>query len=514
MIVRCRLATSDITLLALRDNALPPAEADRLREHVQTCAACMAYLGDIADDARLLHSHPVPREMQSSQMQDRLWRDIRHRIVHGRERTYPAMHISRATVLRGLGVIAAVVVVAVLVVHGMQWLRARQQSLIAASTNMRPVTILTDNAITATLPNGFVPVYISADGNTLIGIINQSWQPGALSAIGRYTVGIKKFDLLVNYTKMVQFVSSDGRYVSWVVGDDQNTKTPQTEKLEVLDLQTMRTQTIATKTGIYSTWDWNFLSTIDHGMLIWEQSTGANTTASAFQPGLIEVTNLATGTTEQVPAPYLMRTFTINWPNLLFAGRDEQGNIIEQLADITTGRIIRLPKSPAPDESFTPGSSSSSPRRKVDYEIQGTTVFAAWITDSGSLEVTQLDHADTATSSDDWELTMTIPQSSTFKSTEPQLSVNGRFIVLMGENPSQTTSEAVYETVYPIWDRDLHRFLQFPESMTGNGQGFVYTSGNWLVVTRLTSNTVMGNAPPPASTIWLIDSNDLHIKQG
>jgi predicted anti-sigma-YlaC factor YlaD len=515
MIAQCQRETSEITLLALRDDALPPSEAARLREHVHSCAACAAYLHDIADDARLLRQQPVPREMQLPQMQDRMWRDLHHRIVNGRERIYPHMHISRAAALRSLGAIAAIVIIAVLVVQGMQWVNARRQALIGASTNTHPLQILTDNAITATLPNGFVPVYISPDGNTLIGIINQSWDPGALTAIGRYTVATKKFDLLTGYMKMIQYVSSDGRYISWVVGDGQNTKTSQTEKLEVLDLQTLRKQTIASKTGVFPMWDWDFLSEIDHGMLIWQQSADANTTASAYQPGLIEVTNLATGTTTKVSAPFLMQTLTISWPNILFAGRDDGGNIVEQFANITTGQITQLPKSPAPNDSFSPGSNSASPQRNVGYVIQGTTVFATWVTSSGSFEVAQLDHAATAASSDDWKTIMTMPASSTFKGTSPSISVNDRFIVFEGNNPEQTLAHGgASQTAWLIWDRDLHRFLQFPESITGNDLGYVYASGNWLVVSRLTSNEVNAGSPPPASTIWMFDSNTLHFKQG
>ncbi len=523
----CQQEVGAITLLALRDNTLPPAEADRLRAHLQNCVACSSRLNAIADDARLLRGQPMPHELRSLQMEDRLWRDLRQHIVHSRERIYPSMHVSRATVLRSLGAMVAIAVVAVLVVQGARWLDARRLALITSSASTQTLQIQTDNAITINLPPNFLQTYISPDGNTIIGETNQLPTSDSLSAIGRYTVGTRKLEQLTAFMKIAGTgPNSDGRYVAWVRGDSQNTTVAQTEQLEVLDLQTMQIRTIATKTAVFSTYDATFTSQVDHGMLVWEQSSD---TTSTNQVGSLEVTNLATGSTEKLQASFLMGSAIVSWPYILFAGLDTHGNIIEQIANITTGKINQLPKSPATDvESNQPIGSPPGLYSGVWYQIQGTTVFASWVTKSYTFDLAELDHADTAMSGDDWKIVTTITQSSTFKGiAEASYFVNDRLVIFQGENPSKTTYSGSFNggsssaTVWMAWDRDLHQLIQFSPSLVGN-DGWVSTFGSWLVVSQVASSnfsnvhpgTPTGFNSPVGLTLLLIDTNSLHVKHG
>ena len=150
-------------LSALLDGESPPAEADAVRSHVETCAECRAELDQLRTTVALLRALPAaapPRSFRVSEQHSR-----------GRLLTFPLQRLASPVALRALAGVAAALMVVVFVADaarvdapqagaGVAALRAAPRGLGAAS-EAQP-----DQAATRQVPGALAPQRApsSADG--------------------------------------------------------------------------------------------------------------------------------------------------------------------------------------------------------------------------------------------------------------------------------------------------------------------------------------------------------------
>ncbi len=99
---RCPIAMPLETLSAWHDRELNMAEAERVREHIQTCPACQRHVTGYAVETRAISQFASP------QLQDRIWHGLQEDIMHAKQRRQLAF--PRGAILGGLGAALAVVV--------------------------------------------------------------------------------------------------------------------------------------------------------------------------------------------------------------------------------------------------------------------------------------------------------------------------------------------------------------------------------------------------------------------
>jgi hypothetical protein len=104
----CPLGVADDALSVLRDGALSPAEAQRLSDHAATCPACAERLARFERVGQLLRGERLPGPG------DRLWRGERAAIRAGHARSHRRRTLSITRGWRGVGALAAVLIVALL----------------------------------------------------------------------------------------------------------------------------------------------------------------------------------------------------------------------------------------------------------------------------------------------------------------------------------------------------------------------------------------------------------------
>ncbi len=460
------------TLSALRDELLPAAEAERLRTHAATCAACRARRAQHEELRRALLAQPElePGERIVAGVRARLGRRAaRRRLALSRGRTPTPLRWS------GLGALAAAAAVLLLFVYvlgtrptsPLTTIKATPSPTMSAPTMTPalsptaapPLSPVADVA-TAWGPNAgkainpvfdgkhfITPAAVTPDGRYLVG--NEAALPiGSVPATnqpGLLVVATERFQPLGTGTSFsaVNCCLTDGRFY---VGSDSDA--PQATcgvchlRLWSYDSQTGTVREIASGAS-------------NGGLLGWLLSNGVVMYQTQLS-GLYEVT-LATGATNHiVPAPpegdVVLLAFT--WPYLVYALRPTTG-VVAHVRDLSTGQDIAL--------------------HQLDA-IAGSIGFHRWATVAGDtlFIIVPSDPASDglSTLTTVYELDHLLDPGSTLT---VLATYGGDLGPVLGANARVVGFQAA------VWDRAERRFVSF-DRLGENPQAL---SGNYLLVTSL-----------------------------
>ncbi len=359
MAITCAQNIDRTRIIALYDNVLPAGEVTLLREHAESCPSCGAYLDDIGDTMRLLSSHRLPASMERQDRQDQVWLSLRHQIMQRKKRSL-IVSLAQNTGIRSLGAVAAAVALVVLFVQVLHVFGTQQPSIFSPP----PIHFASSVA--------FTPFYVSADGATILGASDAQTASATSSAtITDFNVPAEKAMTLYS-APANQLLdgepASDGSYLAWAQGtpagggDTASDTVFSSLSLNVMNLQTKQTQTIASKSDPNGITPNEYGFQLAHASLFWQD----NDTHSLLMRDLaIGATGPArTLTSSFTGSPYV---FQVSWPYIIYPHIDGH----EHLLNVTTGKDTALPDPPTP---FNSGQTNL-----MSYQFVGTTVIASWL---------------------------------------------------------------------------------------------------------------------------------------
>ncbi len=470
---KCASGVDKTALFDLRDNVLPLEQAEQLHAHVQSCTECSAYLTEIGRYHLLLRGtlHRAP------QIQDRLWRDLRHQIVRKPERS-TIMSLSRKAILGGFGAVAAAVAIIALFVQVNHYLENRRANLITAQ-NPSQVTLDNSGVAKFTVPDVVsAPFYVSPDGGTFMGWFIETSGSQTTEYIDRYTASSGKLETIYSPSSDQSIRGSpatDGHYLAWAQSSQSNS-----QMLMLMNLQTKRITTVESKIEQGSVSSFDLVPVITNGNIFWQDLTAG--APGSLAKGSIKMRDLATGETKTLTTSLALvpgsnfrgfgegNNFRVDWPYVAFTAGEALDSLHIEVLDITTGTTISLP-SPTPVAHPAPSPSD------VIYQLAGTTVIAGWLATDSSLNFAQFDVADQPGVTHSWQWMTTVSTPYTFKQ-DGNFEVNSRLILFYGQIGKAQ--------VILAWDRTQH--LTFTvTSYTDDGSGYpspysAYIFGNWLVI--------------------------------
>ncbi len=499
---KCPNGVKKTALLDLRNHDLPPKQAERLHRHAQSCAECSTYLAEITRYQILLRS----AAMRAPYPQSRLWRDLRHQIAQGRERSN-IMSLSRKAVMGSLGAVAAAVALVVVFVQVIHYLESRRSNLPYAQTTSQ-FTIDTSRAIKFTIPEQMSVFYVSPDGNTLIGDYFASNGNQTTTRIDSYAVSSGKLETLYAPPKgqALGDPTSDGRYLAWTQGPASNSATLNT--LKVMDLQTKQITTIESKEEQPLEQGSDFVPQVAHGSVFWQDLTFDSKYGNPLS-GSIKVHDLATGVTKTLTTPGLAvgvagnnvmnvgasgNLFNVDWPYVAYtAGAQPYTDTIrEEMLNVITGQVISLPLPTAAHAAPSPAD--------IFYGLAGTMVIAGWFAVDGSMNFAQYDLSKSAHS---WEPITTISDPSYTFVQDGGFEVSNRTILFSGKKGNETVTLA--------WDRSLHLFFTVASYVTTSTSDVQLADifGNWLVLATYHNDPQTNDSQP--TDYMMIDTRNLQL---
>ena len=482
----CPQHVSALKLSAWRDGDLSAVETAELREHIDTCSACRATIADYGAIGSALQRELPGARHESSRRQDRLWRDLRGRIVLAQGGQH--MHISKALIWRGLGALA---IIAILIVFSVELFQSHLSHLattshhtptgvISATTSPVPLDPMITKLPTAAQAwgahaaqytislagtPGFVPYDIAPDGSFIAGYIRQS-ATSTTFPIETITTSTSKTQQLatttIDFTR-VHFgtlIRTDGRYIAWI-------KDGNPEQIVALDTQNGQTSIVAESQPADSYLD---LLQIDQGRGLWLKRS-----ANQINTSTLLITDLATNTTTTLLQIQRLESMQVDWPFAFYTADVHTGNGFEltsYLRNLVTGTTI-MP----PDGGET--------------ILSDTTMFSLNMSATPE-ELDELPLADQAGAS--WQKLATLPWKNMPNTSTALALANNRiaaFLIYTGTNRKPVA--------LLVWDLAQHRFIDVDLDISkyaSYGKWLMTVSSTLPHVLRVYDTSQLPTSPP------------------